>query len=381
MQCLDYLSGAQFKCRTDTSEMDRHMSTRVLVTGATGFVAGHCIAELLEHGYAVRATVRDLGKVDRRAHLITLAERLGGELEFVATDLDHDTGWADAVAGCDYVMHVASPFPTAPPADDDDLVRPAVQGTLRVLRAAAADPGVRRVVLTSSVAAVAYGHDVDKLRTEADWSVVDRVPAYQKSKTLAERAAWEFIENRTAGRELELAVVNPGMVLGPVQSATVTSTSHEPVRRLLVRDAPGSPRVAWAPVDVRDLAVAHRLAMETPEAAGNRYICAGEPMWMADMARILADEYNPRGFRVTTRVLPDWLIRTVALADKGIRLVVPTLGRAEHVRADKARAELGWTMRPVRDSLLDTAESLIESGVVPVPRGAVAAREAKPASV
>ncbi|MBH0780790.1 SDR family oxidoreductase [Nocardia bovistercoris] len=346
------------------------MSTRVLVTGATGFVAGHCIAELLEHGYAVRATVRDLAATANRAHLTESARRTGGELEFVAANLDRDAGWAEAVAGCAYVMHVASPFPTAPPADENELITPAVEGTLRVLRAAAADRGVARVVLTSSVAAIAYGHERDAVRTEADWSVLDKIPAYQKSKTLAERAAWDFVDHLPEGQALELAVVNPGMVLGPVQARAVTSTSHEPVRRLLVRDAPGSPRTAWAPVDVRDLAAAHRLAMETPGAAGNRYICAGAPVWMGEMADILAAEYNPRGFRVTTRVLPDWLVRAVALADKGIRLVVPTLGRAETVSADKARRELGWTMRPVRESILDTAESLIENGVVPAPRGA-----------
>ncbi|WP_054812477.1 SDR family oxidoreductase [Nocardia arizonensis] len=344
------------------------MSTRVLVTGATGFVAGHCIAELLEHGYAVRATVRDLGRTESRAHLTALARRLDAELDFVAADLERDAGWAEAVAGCAYVMHVASPFPAALPADENELITPAVEGTLRVLRAAAADPGVTRVVLTSSVAAIAYGHDVDDVRTEADWSVVDRIAPYQKSKTLAERAAWKFAENLPEGQSLELAVVNPGMVLGPVQSATVTSTSHEPIRRLLVRDAPGSPRTAWAPVDVRDLAVAHRLAMETPAAAGNRYICAGSPVWMGEMARTLAAEYNRRGFRVTTRVLPDWLIRAVALTDRGLRLVVPTLGRAESVSADKAKRELGWTMRPLEESILDTAESLIEHGVVPAPR-------------
>ncbi|MEV0298455.1 aldehyde reductase [Nocardia sp. NPDC050710] len=344
------------------------MAERVLVTGATGFIAGHCIAELLEHGYAVRATVRDLGNAGKRAHLVALAQRLGGELEFTAADLDNDTGWAAAVSGCTYVMHVASPFPSQPPADERELIGPAVEGTLRVLRAAADNTGVRRVVLTSSVAAIAYGHEHDDVRTEADWSVVERVAAYPKSKTLAERAAWDFIAAQPAGRALELAVVNPGMVLGPLQATTSTSTSHEPVRRLLIRDAPGSPRTAWAPVDVRDLAVAHRLAMEKPEAAGNRYICAGKPMWMGEMAQLLAAEYNPRGYRVTTRVVPDLMVRAVAIFDKGVRLVVPTLGRAETVSADKARRELGWTMRPVRDAVLDTAESLVQFGVVPAPR-------------
>lgn len=340
------------------------MSTRVLVTGATGFVAGHVIAELLDHDYAVRATVRDLSATAKRAHLE------GRGVEFVVADLGSDAGWAAAVDGCAFVVHVASPFPSTPPREDRELVEPAVQGTLRVLRAAAG-AGVRRVVLTSSIAAVAHGHDSDEVRTEAHWSVVDKVPAYQKSKTLAERAAWDFVRSLPADRGLELVAVNPGMILGPVLSAE-TSTSHEPILRLLNRAVPGSVNTGWAPVDVRDLAVAHRLAMESPVAPGNRYILAGEPLWMAEIARILAEEYNPRGFRVPTRVLPDWLIRGLAVFDKGIRLVVPTLGRVETVSAGKAQRELGWSMRSVRDSVVDTAESLIGVGLVQVPGGATA---------
>lgn len=344
------------------------MSTRVLVTGATGFVAGHCIAELLEHGYAVRATVRDLGNTGRRAHLVQLAERTGGDLEFVAADLDGESGWAAAVSGCTYVLHVASPFPSAPPEDEQELITTAVDGTLRVLRACVASDTVRRVVLTSSIAAVAHGYRTDALRTEADWTVVERSPAYQKSKTLAERAAWEFLDAQPADRGLELAVVNPGMVLGPVQYAA-TSTSHEPIRRLLARDTPGSPRVGWSVVDVRDLATAHRLAMEVPEAAGNRYICSGEHLWMGEMARILAEEFDSLGFRVPTRGLPDWLVRTIAVFDKGLRLAVPTLGRTERLSAEKARRELGWTMRPIRETVVDTADSLLAYGIVAQPRG------------
>ncbi|WP_327099309.1 aldehyde reductase [Nocardia vinacea] len=346
------------------------MSSQVLVTGATGFVAGHVIAELLEHGYAVRGTVRDLGKADKRAHLVALADRLGGELEFVAVDLNDDAGWAAAVSGCAFVLHVASPFPATPPDDERELIDTAVDGTLRVLRACA-DSGVQRVVLTSSIAAITYGHETDAVRTEADWSVVERSAAYQKSKTLAERAAWDF----AADSDLELVVVNPGMVLGPLQSAA-TSTSHEPVRRLLARDAPGSPRVGWAVVDVRDLAVAHRLALEAPGAVGNRYICAGEHVWMADMGRTLAQEFGPRGYRVPTRVIPDVLVRAIALFDKGIRLTVPMLGRTEQLSSEKARRELGWSMRPVRETVLDTAESLIEFGVVPRAADAAARRTA-----
>lgn len=348
------------------------MSTRVLVTGATGFIAGHVIVELLDHGYAVRGTVRNPRDTRKYAHLAEYASRIGGELTFVGADLDRDAGWADAVADCDHVLHVASPFPSTPPDDARKLIRPAVDGTLRVLRACAAADRVRRVVVTSSIVAIAHGHDDDAPRTEADWTVVERSPAYPQSKTLAERAAWDFIATLPADRGLELVVVNPGMVLGPMLSPE-TSTSHEPVRRLLGGRTPGVPRVGWAMVDVRDLAVAHRLAMEVPGAAGNRYICAGEHVWMQEMAEVLAAEFGPHGFRVPTRGLPDRLVRGVALVDPGLRLTVPTLGRVERLSADKARRELGWTMRPVRETLRDTADSLLRHGVVAMPKARAAA--------
>lgn len=343
------------------------MSTRVLVTGATGFVAGHCIAELLRHGYEVRATVRDLGAVWKRAYLVDLAEDTGGRLEFTEADLGSDAGWADAVAGCAFVLHVASPFPSTPPDDENELIRPAVDGALRVLRACADETSVRRVVLTSSATAIAYGHRDDEVRTEKDWTVVERSSAYAKSKTLAERAAWDFVAGLPADRGLDLVVLNPGMVLGPVLHASAVSTSHEPVRRLLAGKVPGTIRVGWATVDVRDLAVAHRLALETPGAAGNRYVCGGDNVWMRDMARTLAERFGPRGFRITTRQLPDWLVRVIARFDRGVALTLPNLGHPERLSAAKARHELGWTMRPIRDTVLDTAESLLSHGVVTAP--------------
>ena len=321
------------------------MGERVLVTGASGFVAGYCVRELVGHGYEVRGTVRDSAKA---AHLADIAE-------LVTADLELDDGWAAAVAGCRYVLHVASPFPLEEPADADELVRPAMEGTLRVLRAAADSGTVQRVVLTSSIAAIVAGHPDGATLTEGDWSDVSACDAYQKSKTLAERAAWDFA--RTAG-SLELAVINPGLVLGPVQSRAV-STSLEPVRRLLARDLPAIPRLGWAVVDVRDVAVAHRLAIESAGAAGNRYICAGQHVWMRDMAKILAARY-----RVPTRSAPDWLVWLISRFDPEIRSVLDSLGQQELVSAEKAEAELGWTMRTVNETLLDTAASLVRHDLV-----------------
>jgi dihydroflavonol-4-reductase len=329
------------------------MSERVLVTGGNGFVAGHVIQELLTNDYAVRATVR------------SPKATLPGQVETVRADLGADEGWAEAVAGCDYVLHVASPLPVTVPDDENDLIRPAVDGTLRVLRAAAASGTVKRVVLTSSIAAIGGGHDRHDptVRTEADWARVDTCPPYPKSKTLAERAAWDFVANLPASQRFELVVVNPGWVLGPLGSTSVR-TSVEVVRRLLARGVPGSPRVAMAIVDVRDLAAGHRLALESSSAAGNRYILAGEELWMPDVARVLATEFNARGFRVPTATMPNWVVRLAARFDRSLRVALYLLSRRERYSAAKAQRELGWTMRPARETIVDTATSLIEYGIV-----------------
>ncbi|SDN16294.1 SDR family oxidoreductase [Actinacidiphila guanduensis] len=338
------------------------MADRILVTGGSGFIAGYCVTELLDHGYSVRTTVRNSGAPDKSARLREL-----GDVEVVSADLSSDTGWSEAMEGCAFVLHVASPFPAAMPKDEDDVIRPAVDGTLRVLRAAADSGTVRRVVLTSSVAAIASGHPRDHgVFTEADWSVVDAVPAYEKSKTLAERAAWDFVAALPEGQNFELAVVNPGFVLGPVRHAPV-GTSANLVRRLLAREVPASPPIGLAVVDVRDLAVAHRFAMETPGAAGNRYICAGDNVWMQDIARILADDFEGSGFRVPTGRMPAWLIRLAAPFSSEMRQVRFLAGSPVRVSAQKAHGELGWSMRPLRETVVDTATSLIETGIVQAP--------------
>jgi dihydroflavonol-4-reductase len=322
----------------------------VLVTGASGYVAGHVIEELLRHGYAVRGTVRSLAA--RPAHL-------PDAVELVEARLDADGGWAEAVAGCAAVLHIASPNPPAVPRDEQELIRPAVDGTLRVLRAAAADGGVRRVVLTSSIAAVHAGHTERRTFTEDDWSIADQSPPYEKSKTLAERAAWDFV---AAQHPFELVAVNPGLVLGPVQRPEL-ATSVEVVRRLLNRSVPAVPKLGFAVVDVRDLATAHRLALESPKAPGNRYIVAGPHTWMGEMARVLADEFNPQGFRVPTTHLPTPLFWLAARFDPGLRLALKFVGREVRVSSQKARDELGWERRAVAETLVDTGRSLVERGL------------------
>ncbi|PUB32082.1 nucleoside-diphosphate-sugar epimerase [Promicromonospora sp. AC04] len=335
--------------------------SKVLVTGATGFVAGHVIEDLLRSGHEVRATVRSLRDPARFAHLDRIRDALGGRLELVEADLSDDAGWDAAVAGRDHVLHVASPFPPTPPRHEAELIRPAVDGTLRVLEASAR-AGVRRVVVTSSVAAVAAGRsrDESRQRTEEDWSDLDRAAPYPKSKTLAERAAWRFAAEHP---DLEVVTVNPGLVLGPLHHVAA-GTSVALVRRILNHEMPAIPELGFAPVDVRDVARAHRLAMEVPGAAGNRYICAGDNMWLADMARILSEEFGPQGYRVPRRPMPYWMLWAVGRFDREVRLGLDFVGSPERVSADKARSELGWSMRPLRTTVTDTGRSLIELGLV-----------------
>lgn len=344
------------------------MHAEVLVTGATGFVAGHCIADLLEHGYRVRGTVRDFAAVNSHDHLLRLLNQYGGLLELVQADLTHGDGWHEAAAGCDYVMHIASPFPSAAVQDDNEILRPAIEGTLRVLRACADSVTVRRVVLTSSTAAIVTRADRrdQRVRTEDDWSVLDGSPVYHKSKTLAERIAWDYVRDLPAETRFELVALCPGTVLGPVQRPAV-ATSVEIVRQLLAHELPGSPRIGFSIVDVRDLAIAHRLALETRAAAGNRYICAGPHLWMHDIARILAAEFGPSGYQVPTRTLPNWLTRTIKHIDQTARLMPYLLDRCEPVAADKAENDLSWTMRPLRDTILDCARSLLDYSLVKSP--------------
>jgi nucleoside-diphosphate-sugar epimerase len=339
------------------------MST-VLVTGGSGFIGSYCILQLLAGGHQVRTTVRNLKReAEVRALLKQGGAEPGDRLSFYAADLESDTGWREAVAGCDYVLHVASPFPATAPKDENELVVPAREGALRVLRAAR-DAGVKRVVLTSSFAAIGYGHPQQTSFDETDWTDPNGpgVYPYVKSKTLAERAAWDFVA--AEGRGLELSVINPVAVLGPVLAPDY-STSIMLVQRLMDGAVPGCPQLTLGVVDVRDVADLHVRAMTDPAAKGERFLAvAGEFPSMRDIALVLKARLGPAARRVPTRQLPNWLVRIAALTDPTVRQFLPELGKHRNATNAKAKRLLGWSPRSSEEAIVATAESLVRLGLL-----------------
>jgi dihydroflavonol-4-reductase len=336
----------------------------VLVTGGSGFIGAHCILRLLEAGYRVRTTLRSLELAPEvRAMLKVGGADAGDAVSFALADLDSDAGWPDAVADCRFVLHVASPFPAGVPRHEDDLIIPAREGTLRVLRAAR-DAGVSRVILTSSFAAIGYGtQPAARVYSEADWSDPSaKVSAYVKSKTLAERAAWDFVA-RDGGR-LELASVNPVGVFGPVLGPD-TSTSIQLVQRLLDGSLPGIPRLSFGVVDVRDVADLHLRAMTDPAARSERFLAvAGDFMSIEQMAQLLRLRMGEMAARVPTRVLPNWLVGIAAFTNPLLRQIVPELGKVKQASNEKAKRVLGWVPRANADCILASAESLLRLGLL-----------------
>jgi len=275
-----------------------------------------------------------------------------------------DAGWPAAVSGCEYVLHIASPFPSQVPKDENELIVPARDGALRVLRASR-DAGVKRVVLTSSFAAIGYGHtERAEPFTEKDWTNPDGadVMPYTKSKTLAERAAWDFIEREGAG--LELAVVNPVGVFGPVLGPDY-ATSIMLVERMLNGALPGVPNMCFGVVDVRDVADLHLRAMADPRAKGERFLAvSGDFMWLIEIARTLKERMGERARRVPTRQLPDWLVRLARFKDESVKQIIPELGKWKNATSEKAQKVLGWSPRSREESVVATAESLVKLGLV-----------------
>lgn len=337
----------------------------VLVTGGTGFLGAHCIAALLDRGYRVRTTIRSATRQpDVRAMLAKAGVEPGDSLEFALADLSADAGWRDAAEGCKFVLHVASPLPEKQPANPDDLIRPARDGTLRVLKAAR-DAQVQRLVLTSSFAAIGYGRTPKaEAYTETDWTNENAdVTPYIKSKTIAERAAWEFVKGE--GNGLELVAVNPVVILGPALGAD-HSASVTLIRSMLEGRVPVLPRLMFGIVDVRDVVDLHLSAMTIPEAAGERFLAvSGDFMTMREIAQVLKDGLGASASRVSTRVLPDWVVRIAGMFNATARQAATAeLGRVKNASNAKACHMLGWQPRSREEAILSAARSLIELGLV-----------------
>lgn len=339
------------------------MAETVLVTGGTGFVAGWCIFELLRRGHAVRTTVRSRAKEPALRAAIAAAGGAGDRLSTIVADLTADAGWDAAVAGCDYVLHVASPLGRGAHRDASELIIPARSGTIRVLRAAA-KAGVKRVVMTSAAAAARPPHRSDRVSDERIWTDPDdrKFDAYRLSKILAERAAWDFMA-RNPG-PTALTTILPGAVFGPVLTRE-NPGSVQIIQRLLDGRPPGIPRLGFWVVDVRDLAELHIRAMIAPEAAAQRFIAAGDFMWLQDIARTLRLRLGARAGKVPTCGLPDAVVRLLSLFIPQLRMLTPELGRRNPLTAEKARRVLGFSPRPATTTIVDCAESLLGGGAAP----------------
>jgi dihydroflavonol-4-reductase len=328
----------------------------VLVTGGSGFLGAWTVVDLLKRGHRVRTTVRDLGKEPMVRAMVGREVDSSDRLELAEADLTSDAGWAEAASGCHYVLHVASPFPPKQPDDPDELIVPAREGTLRVLRAAL-DAGARRVVVTSSVAAVRNtSGPAPEVMTEEHWTDASdtSLTPYTRSKTIAERAAWDLVDER--GVRDKLAVVNPGAILGPVLSDDL-SFSLQVVQRLL-GGTPGVPRLGFTFVDVRDVAALQTLAMTAPEAGGERFIAATDFLWMSEVAQVLRERLGEEGSKVPTRNIPSFMVRAMALVDPSLKSIVSELGKKTVYSKEKA-LKLGWAPRPVADTIEETARSLL----------------------
>jgi nucleoside-diphosphate-sugar epimerase len=338
------------------------MST-VLVTGGSGFVGSHVILQLLRAGHVVRTTVRSLKREEGvRAMLRDAGADAGERLSFFAANLERDDGWAKAVTACDYVIHVASPMPLAAPKTEDELIVPARDGVLRVLKAAR-DAKIKRVVLTSSCGAIYYGHPPQTAPfDETSWTNIHgEMSGYVRSKAIAERAAWDFMA--VQGGALELSAVNPAGIFGPVLGSDFSS-SIELVKRLM-NGAPGCPQLYFGVVDVRDVADLHLRAMTDPAAKGERFIAvSGAAMSMLDIATVLKARLGDAAKKVPTRQLPNWFVRFVALFDPRMRQLLPLLDNIRNATSAKAERVLGWKPRSREDAIVATAESLVKFGIV-----------------
>lgn len=339
------------------------MPKTVLVTGGTGFIAGWTIVELLKRGYAVRTTVRRLDKEPRLRAAISTQVEAGDRLTLAAADLTRDAGWDAAVAGCDHVIHVAAPVGVNAPRDPDELIVPTRDGALRILRAACR-AGVQRVVLTSAVEACRPPlASPDGTSDENRWTDPSDpgLGPYRLAKTLAERAAWEFMASQPG--PTTLTTILPAAVVGPVFNADYAHAAQL-VQRMLGGKVPRFPHLGFCVVDVRDVVDLHLRAMTAPAAAGERFIAASDWVWMSDVARVLRAGLGDVARKAPTRSMPEFVLRLVSLFQRPVRFVLPLLGRKHVFTSAKARTVLGWDPRPAAVTIMDSARSAMAAGLI-----------------
>ncbi|KAL5004088.1 hypothetical protein ScPMuIL_017544 [Solemya velum] len=338
----------------------------VLVTGASGYIASHIIKQLQEDGYHVKGSVLSLSEEDKVKRLNDLCPEAQFKLELVEADLTKPESWEAAVKDVEYVIHVASPFPQQTPKDENEVIQPAVDGTQAILKACVAAKSVKRVVLTSSCVAVGWGPgpiEANKVFTEEDWTDPEKLDAYGKSKTLAEKAAWEFVKELPDEDKIELAVVNPAYVMGPVLNGS-QCTSLEVVKRLLERSLPFVPKLNFPIVDVRDVALAHIKAMTAQEAEGKRHLIVNTNMWMKEMGQILAAEFKQQGYSVPTMNCPNPILFMTSLFNRTVKTILPQVGKVYKFDNSRMKDVLAITPRDPKETLVDMAYSLIDGGFV-----------------
>ena len=332
----------------------------ILVTGASGFIALHCIEQLLGEGHEVRGTVRSLSRQAELEDALQAAGRDTSHFSLYEADLTKQDGWEEAVQGCDYILHVASPFILGVPKDENELIKPAVSGVDFVITAAIKHK-VKRVVLTSSGAAITDTHDGKTHFTEEDWTIVDhpKTSAYYKSKTLAERHAWDLIAAQTGKAKTELSVINPTVVVGPTLTKDI-GTSNDFIRQIVAGKVPAAANLHFGFVDVRDVAAAHITAMTHKKAAGERFIASADEMWLIELCTLL----NQAGFKkAPTKKMPNWLVKIFGMFDAPTKQISELLDAERFTPADKAKKILGWQARDVRQSIIETAEQLKSMGL------------------
>ncbi|XP_013790069.1 anthocyanidin reductase ((2S)-flavan-3-ol-forming)-like [Limulus polyphemus] len=349
-----------------TSELKK--VSLVLVTGASGYVASHIVRLLLQKGYKVRGTVRSLTDEQKVKPLNDLYQNSRFPLQLVEVNLLNKDGWDDALKSCEFVIHVASPFPSKPPSQEEEVLKPAVDGTLLVLKACARAGSVRRVVLTSSVAAV-HGETTvkeEQVYGPQNWTDEDSpfTDAYAKSKTLAEKTAWDFVRGLPEEQRFELVSINPGIVLGPMLT-NVVGTSVFPIRKMMSMTMPLVPAVNFYLCDVRDVALAHWKAITVPEAAGKRFIIGSASIWFKEMSLILFEEFVKQGYWVFRRHCPYWLVWLTSFIDSSALLILPRIENVYKYDNSLMINLLKITPRNFKQTIIDTAYSLIERGLLP----------------